>query len=164
MAQREVTYRGVSPAELRDTIEFIAAPANSSAKKLVEIWNARAADGLVMGRDVPARALAPLLSRMMVWEPIDHFADFRVRLAGDEMHRRFDGEIKGRLMSELFPPQNLPQHIGASKRAIVTDSPVILYIRLSCATAEALNAEVVILPVVSPDRSSTWALSVAFFS
>lgn len=158
-----VTYKGVSPVQFRDEVAYIAAPELPGPQRLLAIWQTRPADGLMMGRDVPSRALAPLLSHLVVWEPLNDATDFRVRLAGDTLHRRFDGDIKGRLMSELFPVQDLAEHLQTNRRAINSDSPVFLKVFVTSKVAENLSAEVVILPIVSPDRASLWTLSGAFF-
>jgi hypothetical protein len=136
---------------------------HAGVQKFLEIWQERAPDGLVMGRDIPSRATAPLLSHTAIWEPVDEGADFRVRLAGDALHCRFDGDIKGRLMSELFPLDNLEDHLAASRRALESGNPELLKSILTCANVQQLSAEIVILPVRSPDCTATWLLSAAFF-
>lgn len=163
MHQGQVTYKGLPPAQFRDEISAIDAPEHSDARRLLEIWQARPADGLVVGRDIPSRMMAPLLSHIVVWEPVDNGADFRARLAGDELHRRFDGDIKGRLMSDLFPPVNLDKHIEACRHVTVMGAPSVFRTRLVCAGVQQLRADVVILPAVPPERVGKWALSGAFF-
>lgn len=161
--QGQVTFRGMAPAQFRDEVVEIAAPEHDGARKLLAIWDTRPTDGLVVGRDIPSRAIASLLSHLIVWEPIDQEADFRARLAGDALHRRFDSDIKGRLMSELFSPADIEMHISLIRKVTRTGIPSVQRATLVCASVQQLRADVVILPVVPPDRVGVWAMSGAFY-
>ena len=154
---------GVGVLDLHDDYHVVAAPRHKDAEKLLAFWNERAPDGIVMGRDVPSRAVAPLLSHIMVWEPLDDASDMKVRLAGAALQRRFEGDLKGRMMSELFPPGDFRDHLRDGLRVVESGTPLVLDSRVSCAKIEHLHLEVVMLPILSPERTRRWLLSGTFY-
>jgi len=149
-------------AESTEHYAIIPEAVHPDSKKLLAFWEARPKDGIVMGRDVPSRAIARLLSRIAVWEPVDEGRNMRIRLAGEAMHRQFQGDLRGRLMSELFPPENFADHLGNARRVLETGLPLILDARVSYGNIEKLHTEVVLLPVVAPDRNGFWVLAGGF--
>lgn len=149
--------------DLHDNFAVVAAPRHNDSRNLLAFWKLRAPDGIVMGRDVPSRAIAPLLSHMVVWEPVADGADMKVRLAGAALQRRFSGDLKGHRMSELFAPADFRDHLREMHCVIESGEPRILDSRVSCGTIEQLHLEIVELPVVSPDRAQCWVLSGTFY-
>ena len=154
---------GIGVADLHDDYSVIATPRHPNSEKLVAFWSARGADGIVMGRDVPSRAIAHLLSYIIVWEPLDDRSDMRVRLAGAALQRRFSGDLKGRAMSELFPPADFRDHLRDAFNVIETGIPLILDSHVICGSIERLHLETVWLPIVSPDRAHWWLLTGSFY-
>ena len=154
---------GIGVADLHDAYAIIAAPRHPDSKKLVAFWNASGPDGIVMGRDVPSRKIANLLSHIMVWEPLDDSSDMNVRLAGAALQRRFAGDLKGRMMSELFPPSDFRDHLRNALGVIESGAPLVLDSHVSCGKIEQLHLEVVMLPIASPDRAHRWLLAGSFY-
>lgn len=152
----------IGTAELRDEFAVVAAARHEDSRKLLAFWNARGPDGIVMGRDLPSRAIAALLSHLMVWEPAGDMTDMHVRLAGSALMRRFPGDLRGRLMSELFPQQTFAELLRGTKRVIQSGAPEILDLRVTSGKIERLHLEVVVLPIRSPDRKRSWVLVGAF--
>ena len=155
--------RPVEVPDLRDHYAIVQSAQHPQTRKLIEFWNARGPDGIVVGRDVPSRAIAPLLSHIAIWEPADGGRDLRIRLAGASLRRRFGIEIKGRLMSELFPPGDFRNHLAGTLQVLETGTPMIVDSRLIRRTVEELHLEIAVLPVRSPDRKTGWVLSSVFF-
>ena len=89
-----------------DESEFLCVDALEHwlAPEALDFWEHRPADGIMIGRDVPSRAIARLLNRVIIYEPIDDYRDMKVRLAGVALRRRFDQDVTGLKMSDLFGP------------------------------------------------------------
>jgi hypothetical protein len=154
---------GFGVLDLHDNYAVVAAPRHRDSERLLSFWRQRAPDGIVMGRDVPSRTIAPLLSHVMVWEPVADGADMKVRLAGAALQRRFSGDLKGRVMSELYAPADFRDHRQDMLRVIESGVPLVLDSRISCGNIEHLHLEMVVLPILSPDRAHGWVLSGIFY-
>ena len=150
-------------ADLRDEYTTLSEPAHPEAKKLLAFWNGRPADGLVIGRDVPSRGVASLLSNISIYEPIDEGRDFRVRVAGASIRRRFGRDITGKLFSELYPPEDFQHHLESTRQILESSQPKIIDSRLCSGNVEKLHLEVVILPVFAPNRIDKWVLAGLFY-
>jgi len=150
-------------AHFRDEFTLIPAPRHQGAKKLLAFWNTRPAGGIVVGRDVPSRAIASLLSHIVVWEPLEDNSDMKVRLAGAALSRRFPGDLKGRTMSDLFPAEQFRRTLTESKQVFESGKPLVLDSQVMRGTIEVLHLEVVLLPIRSPDGKRPWLLSGVFY-
>lgn len=126
-------------------------------------WEQRPADGIVIGRDVPSRAIARLLSQIVVYRPIDGGRDFVVHIAGDSVRRRFSADITGKKLTELFPPEECPIRSGTLVEAMERNEPRMVTIGHSNGSLEILRLELLILPALSPDRSEMWPLIFCFY-
>ena len=148
---------------LRDEHRVLPAASHPKAQQLLAFWKARPADGIVIGRDVPSRAIAGLLNNIAIFEPVNGGSDLKVRLAGTSVRRRFGGEVTGKLMSELFPPDDFQEHLKSSIASMESDTVTIMDSRLTYGVVERMHLEVVILPVLAPDRVSKWVLAGLFY-
>lgn len=146
-----------------EELKTLVAPTHPDAYKLLAFWKARPSDGLVIGRDVPSRRIAPLLSNIMVSEPVDGGRDFLVHLAGDGTRHRFGAVAKDVKLSQLVPPEQLLRHAAIVRRALETDEPDISVARQYSGAVELTHMEVVILPVWAPGRSGKWVLAGIFY-
>lgn len=150
-------------AGIQTEYRSIAAPAHPEAVKALAFWDARPADGIVIGRDVPSRAIASLLSHIIIHEPINDGSDLKVRVAGTAAQRRFGRDITGKTMSELFPTSSFRDRLKSVLTAMETGAPQFADCQLSSGTLDILHSELVILPVLAPDRVTKWALTIVFF-
>ena len=141
----------------------IAAPAHPEAVKALAFWDARPADGIVIGRDVPSRAIASLLSHVIIHEPINGGSDLKVRVAGTAVRKRFGRDITGETLSHIFPTPSFPGRLKSVLTAIETGAPQFADCHLSSGSLEILRSELVILPVLAPDRVSKWTMTIVFF-
>ena len=150
---------------LVDDYATVREPRHAEARKLLDYWCDRVdnAGDFIVGRDIPARPIASLLRSIVVYEPVWDSMDFRVRLAGDSARRRFQGDIKGTLLSEQFSGRDLEHHLAAAIETIRTKRPMAIESRLKRGTVEELHSEILLLPVTAPDRQSTWLLVGMFF-
>jgi len=151
--------------ELIDYYATVKEPRHAEAKRLLEYWRDCVDNkgDFIVGRDIPARPIANLLRSIVVYEALPGYRDFRVRLAGDNARRRFKGDIKGALLSDLFTGHDLDHHLGAAIDTIRTLRPMTIDSRLKRGQVEELHSEILLLPVSAPDRQSTWLLVGMFF-
>jgi hypothetical protein len=154
---------GIGVADLHDNFAIIAVPRHPDSEKLIAFWNLRAPDGIVMARDVPSRKISHLLSHVIVWEPSADRSNMKVRLAGAALQRRFSGDLKGRMMSDLFPPADFRSHLREALSVIESGAPLVLDSHVFCGNIEQLHLETVLLPIVSPDRAQCWLLAGCFY-
>jgi hypothetical protein len=104
-----------------------------------------------------------LLSHVIVQEPINGGNDLKVRVAGTAVRRRFGRDITGDIMSNLFQAPTFPARLKSVLTAIETGAPQFADCQLSNGSLEILHSELVILPILAPDRVSKWAMTVVFF-
>ncbi len=133
------------------------------ADRVLAFWRDRPVDGIVIGRDVPSRAIASLLSRIIVHEPIDDGRDFKVRVAGSATSHRFGLDITGKTMSELFPTPDLLARRESVLQAMREGTPQFADSVLAFETGEKQHAELAILPVYAPNHIDVWAMTVCCF-
>jgi len=149
--------------ELHDEFRVIAAPNHPKAQKLYAFWQEHAEHGIVIGRDVPSRPIADLLSSISIYEPVNDGTDLRVWLAGTSMRRRFGNDITGKLMSELYTPDDFRAHLEDARLSLEAGRPTFIDSRLSIGAVEQMHLEVVVLPVLAPDGISRWVLAGVFY-
>ena len=148
---------------LRDEYRLVSAAHHPKAQQLLDFWKAQPADGIVIGRDVPSRTIAAILNNITIFEPVNGGSDLKVRLAGTSTRRRFGSEITGKLMSELFPPDEFREHLETVHANMKSEAATIIDSHLTNGAVETLHLEVVILPVFAPDRVSKWVLMGLFY-
>ncbi|MEI9989408.1 MAG: PAS domain-containing protein [Rhizomicrobium sp.] len=140
-------------------------PRHPSARRLLDYWQAVMArgDGFLVGRDVPAREIAPLLCNIMVNQPLADGTDIRVRLAGTSVRRRFATIGKDTRLSALFPAEDFRHHLAAGHEVVATGRPIIVDSSLKRASVEELHMEVIILPILDRDRATPLLLVGVFY-
>lgn len=138
------------------------APAHRGARLLLAHWQAREAEGrFVVGRDVPARPLAKILSGLMLYEPVD--GDFRIRLAGLALLRRFGRDVRGERLSALSGAGQFSAHAAQMRALLRTGKPLVVEVRLMQQGRIQLCYELVALRVFAPDEQTPWVLAGLFF-
>lgn len=139
-------------------------PSHYDARHLYGFWSERHADGgFVIGKDVPSRALARVMSHLVVYEPLEQGADFRARIAGTSLLRRFGRDISGSKLSELFEPGAFAAQRDDMQMLLRTGRPCILEVKATIDAYPVLHFEIVALPVLAPDRETPWILSGLFY-
>ncbi len=148
---------------LQESFRQIDMPQSENMRVLVALWENRPPDGLVVGRDIPSRAIARVLSHILLWEPVDDCADCILRLCGEGMRLRFGAGAVGKRFSELIAPEVVPFFLDIGKRMLEEERCAAFDIRLKRKVAidgrNELHFELVIFPVWSSDRKSRWFLN-----
>jgi hypothetical protein len=129
----------------------------------IDFWQARPADGIRMGRDVPSRAIARLLSRTAIYEPIDNGADFKVHLAGTNLRQRFGRDITGESITQLFSAGDLPGRHQTLKDIIALNEARMARIVHSIASVDVLTVELLQMPIIAVNGTDRWVLTFAFY-
>jgi hypothetical protein len=148
---------------LQDAYTVLAAPMHPDSRKLIEFWEAHRSDGIVIGRDVPSRTIAGLLSHIVIYEPVEAWNDLMVRLAGAAIRFRFGVEITGKKLSDLFGAHDFQDHLMHMRGAVEAKRPLIIESRLNSGAVEKLHSEVVIVPVLARDGVTPWVMVGIFY-
>lgn len=153
----------VAAGYLQETFIPLAKPCHTSAQKLLEFWDNRPADGIVVGRDIPSRQIASLLSHITMWEPVAGGRDYMMRYMGETLRARYRGYAVGRLMSELLSPDLFAYQIDSFMQLIANDTVEVLDIAQSHNGCNYLHYEVVAFPVLASNAKEHWAVAGTFY-
>lgn len=116
---------------LREDCSALIEPRHSLAKKMVAIWKARPAGGLVVGRDVPSKDTANLLAHITVWDVVGDFDDLYLRHSGEMMRVRYGDTMVGKYLSELVSPDVFKYCIAVDRDILENDGIAIVEHTLS---------------------------------
>ena len=138
-------------------------PSHPGAQLIYRNWSEYREDGgLVVGRDLPSRALAGVLRNLAVYEPVGGTADFRVRVAGTGLVRRYGCDVTGLPLSQIYE-----QHAFERQRDLMTairnGARAFFDVDMVRAGRTELQYESLFLPVRSPDLQQRWVLAGIFY-
>jgi hypothetical protein len=151
------------PPSVTETHRVRLAPVHRGARLLLDVWRECEAKGrFVVGRDVPSRGLARVLSGLALYEPLQT-GDYRVRLAGHALRRRFGRDVTGETLSRLLDETQFAQHACQMRALLQTGAPFVLEVRLMEEGRLVLCHELVALRVFAPDGKTPWVMSGTFF-
>jgi hypothetical protein len=146
------------------SFEELAAPLHSSAQELLAYWKTcRARGDFVMGRDVPARAIARLTKNFVVFESSRSPGDFRFRLVGSVLQDRFGRDVSGLLISEVYDSATAHSFQLSLDKVIGTQMPVFQVVRVKGVLGDVRWPETILLPMKSPDKCDDWILCGLFY-
>ncbi len=137
-------------------------PVHAHAKLVLEQWRARS-DGFIVGRDLPSRPLARVLANLSLWDYCNETKDFRARLAGFVLTRRFGHEIATRRLGELLPPADHARHRALMMTVLETGEPCSFDLRIKRTPAGPHHFEALILRVIAADRRTPLVLLGLFY-
>jgi hypothetical protein len=153
-----------SGRNLREFRTPIPEPTHFAAKVLLEQWwDRQSRGGIVMGRDLPSRALSCVLRNLAVYEPVDLGHDYRVRLAGSAFRRRFAREIGGLRLSEFVSQDDFEEYRSNLSKAIVVGAPIIHDVRIARGDKTLAEFETLHLRILAPRGTASWVLGSVFF-
>jgi hypothetical protein len=148
--------------DYRESSVSIERPVHPGAHLALSIWRAQE-DGLVVGRDIPSRKISSVLRNLAIYEPLDDGADFRVRVAGTAFYRRFGRDITGGRMSDMFDPHDFAQKRNSILETLETGEPQFFEVERAQGSRRSVRFELLLLPILAPDRLTDWALTGLFF-
>lgn len=157
------------PKNLIERVEEADAPRTELGRQMLRLWNDRPQDGLQLGRDIPSKQSATLLTHLMVFQPTHNFDDLTCILAGEVIRARFGEYVVGKKLSELLRPEVFALQIARSQRVIAQDTTSIEHISLfsrdevTAIETVFLTFDLVLMPVWTKDRSAKTIITGTFF-
>jgi hypothetical protein len=152
--------------ELEHRMVVVQAPAHPCSIQLLNYWRAcEARGGMRMGRDIPSRAIGPLLKDLCVAEPIGDWTDARIRLAGSTMTEYFGQDVSGKLMSEVVGggrDRDFTLMMNGARYATTRNKPGTIEQTLLDQDRVVLRQEMTGVPIWSPDGDARWLVTGTF--
>lgn len=142
----------------REVLEWLPAPELDGTKEVLRIWTELQKDGIAHLRDLPSRHMATYLQNIIVWEPVEDWKDARVRLMGSALVFRFGGNIKGKLMSDVFSHIEKPQHVGMVRAAMRKGTPTFVKSTIRCGNMDLMKLELLLAPIRDVGNGQTLAM------
>lgn len=145
-----------APAAIFTETRFVEYPEHRGARLLFDVWRAR--PYFQVGRHLPSRTLARLLSGLALYEPSPE--DFRVRLAGHGLRRHFGRDVTGTRLAALAELPHAGRHSGAVAALLERGRPLLL----QAGTEDGRDGfELVALRVLAPDSRTQWIMGGIFY-
>lgn len=156
-----------SDARLEESYRQIERPQHPELLELFAQWDERPSDGFEIGRDIPSRRFAPLLSHILFWEPIENGADYRLHLCGEALRLRFGDDAVGQRMKDLIDPAVAPFFFQVGRTMLAEDRCACFDMKLlrkePVEGRSELHFELVIFPVWSHGRTNRWILNGIYY-
>lgn len=144
-------YRRADDDSLEIVPTVVAQPRHPEAIRLHDYWQGcRAQGGLRMGRDLPARAIATLMSKLSIFEPNEDRTDFRFRLAASGWLALYGRDVKGEWLSSIYDPSAFEHYRDGLRRVLETDAPVFTDVRVYRLRQVQHHIEYSGLPIEAP--------------
>lgn len=140
-------------------------PNHPNARALLDVWREHEkTGGIRMGRDIPSRALAKFLPNIIIAEPLGHWHDARIRLAGTAFMERFGRDVAGELTSRLYAedPDGAALLLKLARQATEIRKPGMIDLRIRADEIDVFHIETVLLPIFAPDGVTRWSMVGAF--
>jgi hypothetical protein len=137
-------------------------PCHRDARILLDFWSERGRV-LVMGKDLPSRRIARLLPNLAILDYRAARQDFRVRIAGFSLVRRFGRDIGHHYLSEVLPKQDHDAFRALVMEARDTGEPLIQEVKIKSPMRPLLHYEMMLLRALSVDLQTPLVLMGLFF-
>lgn len=136
---------------------------HQGARHLLACWQDCERNGrFTIGRDIPSRELARVLGSVALFQPLPP-DDFRVRLAGEAMRRRYGRDVTGARLSELLDETRFACESARWRSILENAQPFVEEIRVMEDGRIGLCYESVVLRVLAADGVTPWLLTGIFF-
>ncbi len=137
-------------------------PAHADARRLLDFWYAHERSP-VMGTDLPSRAIARLLPNVAVFDYRAARNEFRVRLAGLGLVRRFGRDISHHYLSEVVSAGDHERLNETLMAARDVKLPQIRDVKIHGTRRALLHYEMVCLRILAADKETVLVLGGFFF-
>lgn len=142
---------------------LLRAPIHAEAIQLYQYWlGCQERGGLRVGRNLPSREIARLMSKLSVLEPNADQSDFHFRLVGSGWLRRFGRDIKSEWLSSLYDPSAVDHYRAGLRKVLNTGEPTFTDVRVLKDRLEQHHIEYIELPIASFDGTMPCILIGAF--
>jgi hypothetical protein len=136
-------------------------PCHLDSRRLLELWRERGV--LVVGHDIPSRRMTRLLPNLALCDYRAARSDFRIRLAGFGLIRRFGKDISHHYLSEVLSEDEHECLRSAMMRVRDIGAPVFIDAKIHTQDRQMLHFETTLLRVFAADRSTPLVLAGMFF-
>jgi len=149
------------PSDIRPMT--LPSPFHPEALALHDYWLAcQKNGGLKIGRDLPSREIAKLMSKLSVLEANADESDFRFRLVGSAWIERFGRDIKGEWLSSLYDRVLFEQYRAGVLTVLRDGNPKFTDVRIFVRQREAHHIEYTQLPLAPSSEAERCILVGAF--
>jgi hypothetical protein len=152
--------------ELEHRMAVVQTATHPRSIQLLNYWReCEARGGMRMGRDIPSRVIGSLLKDLCVSEPIDDWADARIRLAGSTMTEYFSSDVSGMLMSQIIGEgreKDFQLMMNGARYATAHNTPGTIEQTLLDKGRVVLRQELIGVPTWSPDGDARWLVTGTF--
>jgi hypothetical protein len=151
--------------ELEHRMTVVETPTHPCSIQLLNYWRkCEAHGGMRMGRDIPSRAIGTLLKDLSVAEPIDDWADARIRLAGSSMTEYFGRDGSGMLMSQIIVGRESDWRLmmNGARYATARNKPGTIEQVLLNEGLVVQRQELTAVPIWSPEGDARWLVTGTF--
>ncbi len=149
------------PLEIMPVV--LAAPQHPEGVLLHDYWlGCRERGGLKIGRDLPAREIAKLMSKLSVFEPNADRSDFRFRLVASGWLTLYGRDVKGEWLSSFYDQAAFEHYSDGLRKVLDTDAPLITHVSVYKHQQLHQHIEYVGLPIEPQFGSGTCILIGAF--
>ncbi|HAH08800.1 MAG TPA: hypothetical protein DCL54_07255 [Alphaproteobacteria bacterium] len=133
------------------------------ARAYADLYFARVDSGKPLARaDFPSRPLLPFMPHICLFEPIDEGADWRLRLVGTAICRRYGVDATGFTVSQLYPPEVAQKQIAGYRETAATRGMHVTKGRIAAAGNDFWDVEFCNLAIEPPQGSIRWIATGVF--
>jgi hypothetical protein len=138
------------------------APAHADTRRLLDFWYAHERSP-VIGTHLPSRAIGRLLPNLAVFDYRAVRNEFRVRLAGLGLVRRFGRDISHHYLSEVVSAEDHERLHATLMSARDVKLPQIREVKIHGTRRTLLHYEMIGLRVIAADKETPLVLGGFFF-
>lgn len=140
-------------------VKPMAVPEHPRGQELVRLWTEARDQGRPMTRgDVPSRMLLKMMPHLFLLEPNSDGSDWRFRLFGTAIVRRFGADATGRLISEVYDGEQARSQAAIYSEVIERNLPHVTQGRIAGIDRHFLKIEFCHLPLLPPNGGLKWLL------
>ena len=142
--------------------KLLSMPVHPDARALHAFWKERKGF-LVVGEDIPSRRLARHLPHLALFDYRPARNDFRIRLAGFALIRRFGRDVSRHNLAEVLSGEDYERCRCALMEVRDSGKPLFVDVRLRMADKPLLHFEMQALRVLAADRLTPLVLMGLFY-
>jgi len=139
-----------------------SAPCHADARLLLDYWYERGRV-LVMGQDLPSRRIAKALPNLAILDWRSANNDFRVRLAGFALVRRFGYDIGHRYLREIVTGEEHERLRALFLEVRNSGLPAVRDVTIRSSDRPPVHYEMIAVRVLAVDRETPLVLMGMFF-
>jgi hypothetical protein len=142
----------------------LAAPTHAACKALLAYWQSKVpSGGLPQRRDIVPGEIPQLLPYLMIIEPVDGSSDWKYRLVGTALPKRYGFDWTGMKLTELLDAAPASLIIGFYNDVASRRTPAFATGRAMIEGRDHIVYEIGAFPILGTDGVTVWILMGVFF-